>query len=98
MEQAPDEYKTYKNRDILHEMGAQTIGREIWIHIRFPTSKQLIQRRIILPLTEEDLSKKHGVVPLNQSSSSALPAPERPFARAIAGVLSCGTLRSYPAC
>ncbi len=30
MEQAVDEYLAYKRQDILLEMGAQTMGREIW--------------------------------------------------------------------
>jgi hypothetical protein len=30
MEQALAEYRTCKRRDILNEMGAQTIGRELW--------------------------------------------------------------------
>jgi len=39
MEQAPDEYKTYKDKDILNEMGAQTIGRDMGYHLRFPTAQ-----------------------------------------------------------
>lgn len=30
MEQAPDEYRTYKHKNILKEMAAQTISREMW--------------------------------------------------------------------
>jgi hypothetical protein len=64
MEQAVNEYLSYQRRDILSEMGAQTIGRELWDTISdSQPPKQLVQRRIILPLTQEDLSRKHGVKP-----------------------------------
>ena len=64
MEQAPDEYLTYQQKNILSEMGAQTISRKMWDTISdSQPPKQLVQRRIIMPLMEEDLSLKHGVVP-----------------------------------
>ena len=64
MEQAPDEYVTHQRKSILNEMGAQTISREMWDTISdSQPPKQLVQRRIILPLMEEGLSRKHGVVP-----------------------------------
>ncbi|MBF0510643.1 MAG: AAA family ATPase, partial [Deltaproteobacteria bacterium] len=64
MEHAPDEYITYQRTDILNKMGAQAISREMWDTISdSQPPKQLVQRRIILPLTEESLSLKHGVVP-----------------------------------
>ena len=68
MEQAVVEYSAYKQRDILKEMGAQTIGRELWDTISdSQPPKQLVQRRIILPLdqgrpfqkTRCDSSKDH---------------------------------------
>ena len=64
MDQAIKEYMDYKRKDILAEMGAQIISREIWDTISdSQPPKQLIQRRIILSLKEEGLSKKHGVIP-----------------------------------
>ena len=64
MEQAREEYLAYKQRDILNEMGAQTISKELWDTISdSQPPKQIVQKRIILPLTKEELSKKHGVVP-----------------------------------
>ncbi|TFG75009.1 MAG: AAA family ATPase, partial [Chrysiogenales bacterium] len=54
MEQASEEYLAYKQRDILNEMGAQTIGKGIWDTISdSQPPKQLVQRKIILPLTEK---------------------------------------------
>ena len=90
MEQAVVEYTTYKQRDILKEMGAQNIGREVWDTISdSQPPKQLVQRRIILPLTEEDLSRKHGVTPPKTIIFFGPPGTGKThFVKAIAGVLS----------
>ena len=56
MEQAHKEFMTYQRKDILAEMGAQTIGREVWDTISdSQPPKKLVQRKIILPLTEKSL-------------------------------------------
>ncbi len=90
MEQAPDEYKTYKRKDILKQMGAQSVSRKTWDTIAdSQPPKQLVQRRIILPLTEAGLAKKHGVVSPKAILFFGPPGTGKThFAKAIAGALS----------
>jgi transitional endoplasmic reticulum ATPase len=98
VEQALAEYMTYKRTDILNELGAQTISREMWDSISdSQPPKQLVQRRIILPLTEESLSKKHGVVAPKAITFFGPPGTGKThFAKAIAGVLSWWYIEIVP--
>jgi transitional endoplasmic reticulum ATPase len=90
IEQASAEYATHKRWSILHEIGAQIMDREIWDTISdSQPPKQLVQRKIILPLTEEGLSRKHGVVPPKAILFFGPPGTGKThFAKAIAGALS----------
>lgn len=59
-----EELATHNQERLLVEMGARTISRDLWDTISdTQPPKQLIQRRIVLPLIEGDLSRKHGVIP-----------------------------------
>ena len=98
MEQAIKEYMDYRRTDILAEMGAQRLGREIWDTISdSQPPKQLVQRRIILPLTEEDLSRKHGVIPPKTLIFFGPPGTGKThFVKAIAGALSWWYIEILP--
>lgn len=90
MEQAHKEFMTYQRKDILAEMGAQTISRDVWDTISdSQPPKKLVQQKIILPLTEKSLSQKHGVVPPKSIIFFGPPGTGKThFVRAIAAVLS----------
>jgi transitional endoplasmic reticulum ATPase len=97
-DQALKEYMDYERRDILSEMGAQIISREIWDTISdSQPPKQMVQRRIILPLTEASLSKKHGVIPPKTIIFFGPPGTGKThFVKAIAGVLSWWYIEILP--
>jgi transitional endoplasmic reticulum ATPase len=98
MDQAIKEYVDYRRKDVLAEMGAQAFGREIWDTISdSQPPKQLVQKRIILPLTEPDLSRKHGVIPPKTIIFFGPPGTGKThFVKAIAGVLSWWYIEILP--
>ncbi|GAB6037753.1 hypothetical protein JCM15519_23120 [Fundidesulfovibrio butyratiphilus] len=59
-----EELATHNQEKLLVQMGARTISRDVWDTISdTQPPKRLIQKRIILPLVENELSRKHGVMP-----------------------------------
>jgi transitional endoplasmic reticulum ATPase len=60
-----DDGRTARNHaDLLSRMGARSVSRDSWETISDnQPPKKLIEKRIILPLVEAALSRKHGVTP-----------------------------------
>jgi transitional endoplasmic reticulum ATPase len=74
---------------LLKELGAQMVDRSVWDTISdSQPPKQIIDKRIILPLTETGLAHKHGVIPPKAIIFFGPPGTGKThFVRAIAGIL-----------
>ena len=75
--------------DTLRLLEAERIGMEKWNTISdSQPPKQIVERKIVLPISQLDLSAKHGVVPPRAIIFFGLPGTDKThFARAIAGII-----------
>ena len=74
---------------LLKRLGAQTVERSAWNTIsESQPPKQIVEKRIVLPLTQSELARKHGVSPPRTIIFFGPPGTGKThFVRAIAGRL-----------
>ncbi len=59
-----DELESAQKSQLLKALGAQMVDRSLWDTIsESQPPKQIVNKRIVLPLTEPELARKHGVTP-----------------------------------
>ena len=88
---APMDLKAHDSKKIrfLKELGAMMVDQEVWKTIsESQPPKKIVKNRIILPFTEANLARKHGVIPPRALIFFGPPGTGKThFVRAIAGVL-----------
>jgi transitional endoplasmic reticulum ATPase len=85
-------------RSALEELGGRTIDPRLWDEIQgMDRARELIERRIILPLTETSLAARHGVTTPRAMVIFGPPGTGKTtFAKAIAGRLGWPFVEMFP--
>lgn len=83
---------------LLAELGAQVMSRGLWHAMAgMESEKQVIERRIVLPLTEPDVAEQYGVSPPKAVILFGPPGTGKTsFAKAVAGRLGWPFVELFP--
>ena len=89
---------TTSDDDRVAELGGQWLNEELWLSIGgMEREKDLIERRVILPLTERDEARRHGVVAASAVILFGPPGTGKTtFAKATAGRLGWPFVEVFP--